>query len=239
MTVEEDAEGKRRWKAPMDARTASSGRSMTKKEKVRKKTLSKSSREWVDRQLRDPYVRKAQDAGYRARAAYKIKEIDEKFHVLKRGARVVDLGSAPGGWLQVVIETGAARVVGIDLLPVTPIGEATIFMADFTEPGMTEKLIAALGDKPTLVLSDMAAPATGHAATDHLRIMALAEAAGHFATEVLKPGGSFLCKVFQGGTERDLLELLKRSFKSVKHVKPPASRADSSELYVLATGFRG
>ena len=119
MTVEEDAEGKRRWKAPMDSRTDSSGRSMTKKEKVRKKTLSKSSREWVDRQLRDPYVRKAQDAGYRARAAYKIKEIDEKFHVLKRGARVVDLGSAPGGWLQVVIETGAARVVGIDLLPVT------------------------------------------------------------------------------------------------------------------------
>jgi 23S rRNA (uridine2552-2'-O)-methyltransferase len=239
MTVKEDAEGKRRWKAPMDARTDSSGRSMTKKERVRKKTLSKSSREWVDRQLRDPYVRKAQDAGYRARAAYKIKEIDEKFHVLKRGALVVDLGSAPGGWLQVVIETGAARVVGIDLLPVTPIGEAKIFMADFTDPGMTEKLIAALGDKPTLVLSDMAANTVGHKQTDHVRTVGLAEAAAQFAVGNLRKGGTFVAKVFQGGAQGALLEQLKSSFDDVRHWKPPSSRSESPETFVIARGFRG
>jgi 23S rRNA (uridine2552-2'-O)-methyltransferase len=240
MTVEEDAEGKRRWKAPMDSRTDSSGRSMTKKEKVRKKTLSKSSREWVDRQLRDPYVRKAQDAGYRARAAYKIKEIDEKFHVLKRGARVVDLGSAPGGWLQVVIEHGAAKVVGIDLLPVTPIGDAVIFMDDFTAAGMTDKLMAALGgEKPTLVLSDMAANTVGHKQTDHVRTVGLAEAAAQFAVENLVKGGAFVAKVFQGGAQGALLEQLKANFDDVRHWKPPSSRSESPETFVIARGFRG
>lgn len=239
MTVEEDSEGKRRWKAPADARTEAGGRSMTKKEKVRKKTLSKSSREWVDRQLRDPYVRKAQDAGYRARAAYKIKEIDEKFHVLKRGARVVDLGSAPGGWLQVVIEKGAAKVVGIDLLPVAAIGDAMIFQADFSDPAIPGKLMAALGEKPTLVLSDMAANTVGHKQTDHVRTVGLAEAAAQFAVENLVKGGAFVAKVFQGGAQGALLELLKTNFDDVRHWKPPSSRSESPETFVIARGFRG
>ena len=157
MSVEEDSQGKRRWKAPADSRPQPGGRTMAKKEKVRKKTLGKSSREWVDRQLHDPYVIRAREAGYRARAAYKLLEIDEKFHVLKRGSRIIDLGCAPGGWLQVAFEKGAARIAGVDLLPVEPVGEAVIFLGDIAEPGMTTKLINALGEKPTLVLSDMAA----------------------------------------------------------------------------------
>lgn len=239
MTVEEDDKGRRRWKAPIDSRGPAGGRMMAKKEKVRKKTLSKSSREWVDRQLRDPYVIRAQEEGYRARAAYKLKEIDEKFQILKRGARVVDLGSAPGGWLQVVVEKGAARVVGIDLLPIDVMSNVTIFQADIAEPGMTEKLMAALGDSPTVVLSDMAANTVGHKSTDHIRTVGLAEIAAQFAIENLAKGGSFVTKVFQGGAQKSLLDLLKENFEDVRHWKPPSSRAESPETFVIARRFKG
>ena len=239
MSVEEDEKGRRRWKAPVDARGPAGGRMMAQKEKVKKKTLSKSSREWVDRQLRDPYVIRAQEEGYRARAAFKLKEIDEKFKVLKRGARVVDLGSAPGGWLQVLIEKGAAKVVGIDLLPVDPISGITIFQADIHEPGMTDKLLAALGDKPTLVLSDMAANTVGHKQTDHIRTVGLAELAARFAIDNLVKGGTFVAKVFQGGAQGELLEMLKANFEDVRHWKPPSSRTESPETFVIARRFKG
>jgi 23S rRNA (uridine2552-2'-O)-methyltransferase len=212
---------------------------MAKREKVRKKTLSKSSRDWVDRQLRDPYVRRAQEAGYRARAAYKLLEIDEKFHVLKRGARIVDLGCAPGGWLQVAAEKGAEKIVGVDLLPVDPVAGTIVFRGDIHEKGMIDKLIAALGNKPTLVLSDMAADTTGHKQTDHVRTVGLAETAARFAIDNLAQGGAFVAKVFQGGAQGDLLEMLKENFASVRHWKPPASRPESPETFVIATGFRG
>ena len=239
MSVEEDDKGRRRWKAPVDARGPAGGRMMAKKEKVRKKTLSKSSREWVDRQLRDPYVIRAQEEGYRARAAFKLKEIDEKFKILKRGARVVDLGSAPGGWLQVVVEKGASKVVGIDLLPIDVMANVTIFQADIAEPGMTDKLIAALGEKPTLVLSDMAANTVGHKSTDHVRTVGLAEVAAIFAIENLAKGGNFVTKVFQGGAQKSLLDLLRENFDDVRHWKPPSSRAESPETFVIARKFKG
>lgn len=240
MSVPEDSKGRRRWKPPAELPTnPGGGRSMQKKEKVKKKTLSKSSRDWVDRQLRDPYVRKAQEAGYRARAAYKLLEIDEKFHVLKRGARVVDLGSAPGGWLQVVSEKGAAKLVGIDLLPVDPLPDVTIFQADIHDPGMTDKLMEALGEKPTLVLSDMAANTVGHKQTDHVRTVGLAEMAAQFAIDNLVKNGTFVAKVFQGGAQGDLLEMLKTNFTDVRHWKPPSSRTESPETFVIARGFKG
>ena len=239
MSVEEDDKGRRRWKAPIDARGPAGGRMMGKKEKVRKKTLSKSSREWVDRQLRDPYVMRAQEEGYRARAAFKLKEIDEKFKILKRGARVVDLGSAPGGWLQVVVEKGASKVVGIDLLPIDVMANVTIFQADISEPGMTDKLMAALGEKPTLVLSDMAANTVGHKSTDHVRTVGLAEVAAQFAIENLAKGGNFVTKVFQGGAQKSLLDLLRENFDDVRHWKPPSSRAESPETFVIARKFKG
>lgn len=235
----EDEQGRRRWKAPADARPPSGGRAMGKKEKVRKKTLGKSSREWVDRQLRDPYVRRAQEAGYRARAAYKLLEIDEKFHILKKGARIVDLGCAPGGWLQVAVEKGAAKIAGVDLLSVEPVGEARVFCGDVAEAGMAEKLIAALGEAPTLVLSDMAADTTGHKQTDHIRTVGLAELAARFAIDHLARGGTFVGKVFQGGAQGELLEVLKANFATVRHWKPPASRPESPETFVIATGFKG
>jgi 23S rRNA (uridine2552-2'-O)-methyltransferase len=239
LSVEEDDKGRRRWKAPVDARGPAGGRMMAKKEKVRKKTLSKSSREWVDRQLRDPYVIRAQEEGYRARAAFKLKEIDEKFKILKRGARVVDLGSAPGGWLQVVVEKGASKVVGIDLLPIDVMANVTIFQADIAEPGMTDKLMAALGDKPTVVLSDMAANTVGHKSTDHVRTVGLAEIAAQFAIENLAKGGNFVTKVFQGGAQKSLLDLLRENFEDVRHWKPPSSRAESPETFVIARRFKG
>ncbi|MBI1358990.1 MAG: rRNA methyltransferase [Alphaproteobacteria bacterium] len=212
---------------------------MGQRQHVHKKKLSKSSRVWVERQLNDPYVRRAIEAGYRARAAYKLKEIDEKFGVLKKGARVIDLGCAPGGWMQVAFEKGAARIAGVDLLPVEPIGEAVIFQGDIAEEGMTSRLISALGDRPTLVLSDMAADTTGHRQTDHVRTVALAELAAEFAIEHLAKGGVFVAKVFQGGAQGDLLELLKSNFDEVRHWKPPASRSESPESFVIARGFRG
>jgi len=208
-----------------------------------------SSQLWLERQLNDPYVAAARRDGYRSRAAFKLIEIDDRHRLLKPGKRVIDLGAAPGGWAQVAAarvrstEGELARrgqVVAIDIDEMEPVAGAEILHLDFMDESAPDKLKALLRDGGAdIVLSDMAAPTTGHAATDHLRIMALAEAAGQFATEVLAPGGAFLCKVFQGGTERDLLKLLKRDFAVVRHVKPPASRADSSELYVLATGFRG
>jgi 23S rRNA (uridine2552-2'-O)-methyltransferase len=207
------------------------------------KGRSVSSRRWLARQLNDPYVARARREGYRSRAAFKLSEIDDKARFLKKGARVIDLGAAPGGWSQVAAKRVGApregRVVAIDILPMEPIAGVEFVRLDFLDPAAPEILKAMLGGGADVVLSDMAANATGHAKTDHLRIMALVEAAADFAREVLKPGGTFLTKVLQGGTEASLLAALKRDFKQVKHVKPPASRADSAELYLLATGFRG
>lgn len=235
----EGEDGKRRWKPPADAKPAEGGRTMGQRQTVRKKKLSKSSREWVDRQLNDPYVRRAHEAGYRARAAFKLKEIDEKFHVIQRGARVIDLGCAPGGWLQVVIEKGVGAVAGVDLLPVDPIADAVVFLGDATEPQMAERLVSAIGGPPSLVLSDMAADTIGHQQTDHIRTIALAEVAARFAVDHLARGGALIAKVFQGGAQGPLLEILKANFTSVRHWKPPSSRSESPETFVIATGFRG
>jgi 23S rRNA (uridine2552-2'-O)-methyltransferase len=212
---------------------------------------SASSRQWLTRQLNDPYVALAKREGLRSRAAYKLKEIDERHGLLRRGARVVDLGAAPGGWSQYAAERVGARigarsgarsdegrVVALDLLDLEPIEGVTFAKLDFLAPEAPGWIIAALGGKADVVLSDMAANTTGHRKTDHLRIMALAEAAAEFAGEILAPGGAFLAKVLQGGTETALLASLKRDFTRVKHVKPAASRADSAELYLLAMGFR-
>ena len=199
-----------------------------------------SSTRWLERQLNDPYVRRAKAENYRSRAAYKLLELDERFGLLKGVKAVVDLGIAPGGWSQVVRRKAPqAGIAGIDLLPTDPIEGVTILQMDFMHDEAPARLREALGGPADLVLSDMAANATGHARTDHLKIMALVEAAADFARGVLAPGGTFLAKVLQGGTEAGLLASLKRDYKSVKHVKPPASRADSAELYLLATGFRG
>ncbi|HEY2134914.1 MAG TPA: RlmE family RNA methyltransferase [Xanthobacteraceae bacterium] len=208
----------------------------------RKRTLAQKL--WLDRQLNDPYVARAKREGLRSRAAYKLIEIDDKFHFLKPGACVVDLGAAPGGWSQIAAKRvgadgGRGRLVAIDILEMTAVPGADILHLDFLAEDAPDKLKALLGGPADIVLSDMAANATGHRKTDHLKIMALAETAALFAREVLKPGGTFLCKVLQGGTEGMLLADLKRDFAAVKHVKPAASRSDSAELYVLATGFRG
>jgi 23S rRNA (uridine2552-2'-O)-methyltransferase len=203
-----------------------------------------SSRQWLTRQLNDPYVRRAKDEGYRSRAAYKLAEIDDKARFLKRGARVVDLGAAPGGWSQIAAERigtkdGKGKVVAIDLLSIEAIPGVAFMQLDFLDEEAPERLKEMLGGPADVVLSDMAGNTTGHRQTDHLKIVALVETAVEFACEVLAPGGTFLAKVIQGGTEHTLLAELKKSFASVKHVKPPASRADSAELYVLAQGFRG
>src|SRR5580693_2768150 len=205
------------------------------------KTRKLSSRAWLERQLSDPYVARAKRDGYRSRAAYKLIEIDDKYHVLKSGARVVDLGAAPGGWSEIAAKRVGAkgRVLALDILEMKPIVGVEFLHLDFLDIAAPDRLKEMLGGKADVVLSDMAANTTGHRQTDHLRIMALAEAATHFAREVLGKGGSFLCKVLQGGTEANLLAELKRDFESVKHVKPPASRTDSAELYLLARGFRG
>lgn len=212
--------------------------------KVRVKTAKKrslSSTLWLERQLNDPYVARAKREGYRSRAAFKLTEIDDKHHLLKPGAKVVDLGAAPGGWSQVAVKRIGARgrVIAIDLLDVDEIPGVDFARIDFLDPAAPDRLKAMVGGPADVVLSDMAANATGHRPTDHLKIMALVETAAEFAREVLKPGGAFLAKVIQGGTESALLASLKRDFATVKHVKPAASRADSAELYVLAQGFRG
>ncbi len=210
----------------------------------KKRGIKASSRRWLERQLNDPYVRRSKAEGYRSRAAYKLIEIDDRYKLLKRGLRVVDLGCAPGGWCQVAVQRTAntpeeAHVVGIDYLPVDPIPGATILEMDFLDDAAPGLLLEALGAAPDIVLSDMAAPTTGHRRTDHLRTMHLVEVAADFALRTLRPGGHFLTKTFQGGTEGELLTLLKKNFTSVHHVKPPASRDGSVELFLLAKGFRG
>jgi 23S rRNA (uridine2552-2'-O)-methyltransferase len=217
-----------------------------------------ASKLWLERQLNDPYVARAKREGLRSRAAFKLAEIDDKFHLLKPGAKVADLGAAPGGWSQIAAQrTGAAggqgypqanpqhdpsrrgRVVAIDLIDMPAIPGVEFLHLDFLDPAAPDRLKALLGGPADVVLSDMAANATGHRKTDHLKIMALAETAAMFARDVLRPGGTFLCKVLQGGTEGELLAGLKRDFATVRHVKPAASRTDSAELYVLALGFQG
>lgn len=200
-----------------------------------------SSTRWLQRQLNDPYVLEAKRLGYRSRAAFKLAELDDKFKLLKPGMRIVDLGAAPGGWTQVALERIGAKghVVGIDLQAIEPIAGAHLIEADFLDDAALPLLFEALDGKADIVLSDMAASASGHPQTDHLRIMGLLEAAADFAAQVLKPGGAFLGKTLQGGSENDLLAMLKRDFEVVKHAKPPASRSDSAEMYVIATGFRG
>ncbi len=199
---------------------------------------SSSSQAWLARQLNDPYVQAAKTQGYRSRAAFKLVELDDKYKLITKGCRVVDLGAAPGGWSQIALARGAAKVVGIDLLEMVPVAGADFIVGDFTEAGMNRRLQEMLGGPADLVLSDMAPNTTGHVATDHIRIMALADMALAFAAEVLVPGGAFVAKLFQGGAERDMLNTLKLRFKTVRHAKPPASRKDSKEMYVVATGFR-
>ena len=227
----------------MTVRSKSSG---SRDLKVRVKTgkgRKLSSKLWLERQLNDPYVARAKREGMRSRAAFKLMEIDDKAHFLKKGGRVVDLGAAPGGWAQVAAKRVNApaqgRVIGIDLLAVEPLPGVEFTQLDFLDPSAPDKLKEMLGGLADVVLSDMAANAIGHRRTDHIKIVALVEAAAEFAREVLAPGGTFLAKVIQGGTEGLLLTALKKDFAVVKHVKPLASRADSAELYLLATGFRG
>jgi 23S rRNA (uridine2552-2'-O)-methyltransferase len=215
-----------------------------RKARLRTKGRSVSSKRWLERQLNDPYVARAKAEGLRSRAAFKLAEIDDRHHLLKPGRSVIDLGAAPGGWSQVAAQrVGAAerrgRVAAIDLLPMEPLAGVAFAQLDFLDPAAPARLREMLAGPADVVLSDMAANATGHRRTDHLKIMALAEAAADFARAVLKPGGAFLAKVLQGGTEATLLADLKRDFATVRHVKPAASRTDSAELYVLATGFRG
>ncbi|WP_243368331.1 RlmE family RNA methyltransferase [Microvirga solisilvae] len=224
----------------MTTKTGSGTRNLKQRVKTaHKRTLS--SQKWLERQLNDPYVARAKREGYRSRAAFKLIEIDEKYHILKPGQRIVDLGAAPGGWSQIAAKKVGAKgkVVGIDLLPIDPMAGVEFIQLDFLDDSAPGKLIEMLGGPADVVMSDMAANTTGHKKTDHLRIIGLAEAAIYFAREILAPGGAFVAKVFQGGTENQLLADLKRDFAVVRHVKPAASRADSAELYVLATGFRG
>jgi len=205
-----------------------------------------SSKMWLERQLNDPYVLEAQRRGYRSRAAFKLIELDKKYHVLKSGARVVDLGAAPGGWSQVAAEIvlkgkhgKSGKVVALDIADMEPLPDVTFLLQDFMDEDAPDNLKAALGGEADVVMSDMAAKATGHTRTDHTRIMGLCETALDFAREVLSEGGIFLAKVLQGGTEDELLNLMKKDFEVVRHAKPPASRQDSAEMYVVAIGFRG
>jgi len=224
-------------------RPGGSGRSLTQRLRTAGRRRPSSIR-WLERQINDPYVAEAQRRGYRSRAAFKLQQLDDRFHLLGPGKRVIDLGAAPGGWTQVAVERclpeggRQGRVVGIDLTPMQPVPGAELLEGDFLAPEAPARLKAALGGPADVVLSDMAAPATGHARTDHLKIMALAEAAHAFAVEVLKPGGAFIAKVLQGGATQELLKALKRDFAEVRHVKPMASRADSAEIYVVALRFR-
>jgi 23S rRNA (uridine2552-2'-O)-methyltransferase len=229
----------------MRGRPAKPGSSRVLKTRIKKKSgLKESSRRWLERHLNDPYVQRSKAEGFRSRAAYKLIEIDDRHRILKPGARVIDLGAAPGGWCQVAAARAKSpvdnpTVVGIDYLEMDPVPGAAVLRTDFLDDDAPAKLIEALGGEPDVVLSDMAAPTTGHRRTDHIRTMHLCEVAADFAISVLKPGGHFLAKTFQGGTEAALLDLLKRNFRSVHHVKPPASRDESVELYLLAKDFKG
>jgi 23S rRNA (uridine2552-2'-O)-methyltransferase len=215
------------------------GRDKVRVKSSRGRTVS--SRRWLERQLNDPYVHAARTKGYRSRAAFKILELDSQFHFLKKGARVLDLGAAPGGWSQVALaRIGASgRLVAADILEMEPLAGVEVLLADLTDPDVPARLREALGGPADVVMSDMAAPTTGHRATDHLRTLALMEIALEVARDTLKPGGTFVGKVFRGGTAGELLNAIKKSFREVKHVKPPASRAESVELYLVALGFKG
>jgi len=224
-------------------KTALGGIASKRREAVRvkaKKNRTESSRKWLLRQLNDPYVAAAKEDGYRSRAAYKLLQLDEQFKLLRPAQRIVDLGAAPGGWSQVAVATMGkkGKLIGIDLLPIKPMENAEFIQLDFLAPEAPDTLKAMLGGEADLVLSDLAHSTTGHARTDHIRVMALAEAAAMFAMEVLTPGGGFVCKFFQGGAEKILLDQLKKHFAKVKHAKPAASRAESSENYLVAQGFR-
>jgi 23S rRNA (uridine2552-2'-O)-methyltransferase len=221
------------------ARTGKSGGLTVRVRKARRRKAS--STEWLIRQLNDPYVAEAHRVGYRSRAAFKLEQLDQRFRLLTRGMRVVDLGCAPGGWSQVASQRVGPKgsVVGIDLSPTDSLTGTTLIAGDFRDEAAVTAIRAALGGPADLVLSDMAAPATGHAPTDHLRVVALAEDAFALARTLLKPGGAFVAKVFQGGAEGDLLAALKKSFAELRHAKPAASRAESAETYVVAKGFRG
>ena len=213
--------------------------------KIKKKSgLKESSRRWLERHMNDPYVQRSKAEGYRSRAAYKLIEMDDRYKLLKPGMKVIDLGAAPGGWCQVAAARTKStaenpHVVGIDYLGMDPVPGALVLELDFLEDSAPAKLIEALGGEPDIVLSDMAAPTTGHRRTDHIRTSHLSEVAADFAISVLKPGGHFLSKTFQGGAEHEVLDLLKKNFRSVHHVKPPASRDASVEMYLLAKDFKG
>jgi 23S rRNA (uridine2552-2'-O)-methyltransferase len=213
-------------------------------QKVKKGKLKASSRRWIERHINDPYVQRAKLEGYRARAAFKLLEIDEKYQILKGARRIIDLGAAPGSWSQIAAKVTDStdediRVAAIDFLEMAPLPGVKILQLDFLDDDAPRQLVEAIGGTPNLVLSDMAAPTTGHHRTDHLRTMHLCEVAAHFAIEVLGEGGHFLAKTFQGGTEKDLLDLLKKNFKQVIHVKPASSRSESVEMFLLAKHFRG
>lgn len=218
--------------------TRSSGRGPAQRVKTARRRKASSNR-WLERHLNDPYVREAERLGYRSRAAFKLKEIDDRLGLLRPDMTVIDLGAAPGGWTQVAVEKKVRKVIALDLLPMDGMPGVTFLQMDFMDDDAPEALIAAMEGGADLVLSDMSPNTTGHRQTDHLRIMMLAEAAYDFATQVLKPGGAFVAKVFQGGTEGDLLTRMKRDFGKVRHIKPPASRKESAEQYVVATEFRG
>jgi 23S rRNA (uridine2552-2'-O)-methyltransferase len=198
-----------------------------------------SQQAWLERQINDPFSAEARAKGYRSRAAFKLSEIDDKLKLIKKGTKIIDLGCAPGGWIQIALERGAGPVVGVDLLPVDPLSPATIIQMDFTDPACGPHLIELLGGQPDIVLSDMAPNTVGHRETDHIRIVGLIELAVEFAVTVLKPGGSFIAKAFQGGETAAVIAQLKKHFKTVQHIKPKASRADSSEVFLAATGFKG
>ena len=213
-------------------------------QRVKNKKMKASSRQWLNRHINDPYVQRAQLEGYRARAAFKLLEIDQKYSILKGARRIIDLGAAPGSWSQIAAKVTDstdedARVAAIDFLEMAPLPGVKILQLDFLDPEAPARLMEAVGGTPDLVISDMAAPTTGHHRTDHLRTMHLCEVAAHFAIEVLGVGGHFLTKTFQGGTERELLTMLKQHFKQVVHVKPASSRAESVEMFLLAKGFKG
>jgi 23S rRNA (uridine2552-2'-O)-methyltransferase len=234
MSDEEPPSPKRRWRNKQI--TAPSGQRHLAERVLKKNIPSESSRKWIERQVNDPYVQRAAAEGWRARSAFKLIELDEKFGIFKHNQRVIDLGAAPGSWTQVAVKYGVRAIVGIDVLPVAPLAQATFLELDFLAPQAPAALIAALGGAPDLVLSDMAANTTGHAKTDQIRTGALAEAAAEFAMEHLAPGGGFVTKAFQGGLDAALLQKLKQHFASVRHAKPPASRAGSPEMYLVAQG---
>lgn len=227
---------RRRVRFDMDAGAAP--RATPERVKTARRRSAQSAR-WIERQINDPYVRRAKAEGWRARAAFKLLELDERFAFVPRQGRVIDLGAAPGGWSQVVAARGARALVGIDLLHIEPLQGAVFVQGDFLEPGMAERLMDLAGGPVDLVMSDMAANTVGHRQTDHLRTQALTEAAAAFALDVLAPGGAFVAKAFRGGGEAELIGRLKRAFRSVRHAKPPSSRPESVETFIVAQGFRG